>query len=340
MDSKDLIRLKVDVVDAIRSRMKKSGAIESYYNKITGGTGACENVPTAFILKNTKELSFLSQTDQLLMETEVLDYGFDAIWTLGRSFRNEPRAGDGRHLSEFALLEYECRDMSLNGLLKFQQQVLDESMKVAIESQSITSSHKREISNCLSSPASQITYTAIVDELRGDGYPIEWGDDFDSIIEKHVCIMHGGPVQITHYPESIKFFNMYRSDRSSVLKPNLSINEYNEARYTVDCVDFILPQSGETFGGSRREEDYETLSLKLKESRMFEQMAQIRADETANGVVTSNIQNKALLPFMPYLNLFDPTRHSDRAGVKRSGFGLGMGRLIQFLIGSSEVVVF
>jgi len=40
------------------------------------------------------------------MEAEILEYDIPGIWTLGRSYRNEPRTGDGRHLSEFALKIY------------------------------------------------------------------------------------------------------------------------------------------------------------------------------------------------------------------------------------------
>ncbi|KKK51116.1 hypothetical protein LCGC14_3118160, partial [marine sediment metagenome] len=90
---KRLVVLKAAVVSAIRKEMNGRGAVESYYNKITGGSGACESINTAFMLKNAPKLSFLSQTDQLLMEAEILEYDIDAIWTLGRSYRNEPRAG-------------------------------------------------------------------------------------------------------------------------------------------------------------------------------------------------------------------------------------------------------
>lgn len=136
-------RLKADVVNTIRKAMEKRGSVESYYNKITGGTGACENVPTAFILRNTQNLSFLSQTDQLLMEAEVLEYDLPGVWTLGRSYRNEPRVGDGRHLSEFALLEFEGRDMDLDDLLAFQQEILDLAMKVGLDCPAVPDEHKK-----------------------------------------------------------------------------------------------------------------------------------------------------------------------------------------------------
>lgn len=336
---KELVKLKANVVNAVRSRMRDAGAVESYYNKITGGTGACENVPTAFILANTPELSFLSQTDQLLMEAEILEYGLPAVWTLGRSYRNEPRAGDGRHLAEFALLEFEARDMDLDGLMKFQQELLNIVMEVALDCPIVPGEHKERLRRFLKRPAAIISYTEILKRLNNGGVSINWGDDFSSTIEEMVCLLHDGPVQVTHYPESIKFFNMYRSDRGR-LEEGLSIEAYNDQNYTVDCVDFLLPWAGETFGASRREEDYRALTIKLRESRMFQQMAQIRAQQRNDGELTDQVLEAAWQPFVPYLELFNLEKHAERRSVKRSGFGLGMGRLIQFLLGSTEVVVF
>jgi len=341
-DHKELVMLKSKVVNAIRSVMSSTGAVESYYNKITGGTGACENVPTAFILQNTRELSFLSQTDQLLMEAEILEFDIDAIWTLGRSYRNEPRAGDGRHLSEFALLEYESREMDLSQLLEFQQKILNATMKTALECPIVSKDHKERIKRYLNTPAVVISYTDVLKRLNDGGVSINWGDDFSSEIEEMVCLLFDGPVQVTHYPESIKFFNMYRSDRKE-LEAGLSIPEYNKRKYTVDCVDMLLPWAGETFGASRREEDYKTLCIKLKESIMFDQMASIRSKQMGYSddmEIPQKVLDDAWKPFVPYLELFNPDDHPDRTSVKRSGFGLGMGRLIQFLLGSTEVVVF
>lgn len=336
---RELVKLKANVVNAIRTRMRDLGAVESYYSKISGGTGACENVPTAFILQNAPELAFLSQTDQLLMEAEILEYDIPAIWTVGRSYRNEPRAGDGRHLAEFALMEFEARDMDLDGLMKFQHELLNLTMEVAQDSPIVPDEHKRRLKGYLDRPSVVISYNDIVKRLNDGGVSIKWGDDFRSTIEEMVCLIFEGPVQVTHYPESIKFFNMYRSDRNP-LEERLPIEEYNRRHYTVDCVDFLLPWAGETFGASRREEDYNALTIKLRESHMFKQMVQIRADQTNHGQVTPEVEQAAWKPFVPYLELFNPEKHPGRKSVIRSGFGLGMGRLIQFLLGDTKVVVF
>ena len=180
----------------------------------------------------------------------------------------------------------------------------------------------------LKTPATIISYTDILKRLSDGGVSVNWGDDFSSEIEEMVCLLFDGPVQVTNYPESIKFFNMYRADRSE-LEPGMPLSEYNERKYTVDCVDFLLPWAGETFGASRREEEYNTLSVKLRESHMFRQMAQIRSAMSGYSddiPIPKTVMEAAWKPFVSYLELFNPEKHPDRKSVTRSGFGLGMGR--------------
>lgn len=302
----------------------------------------CEQVTTAFILRNTRELSFLSQTDQLLMEAEILEHDLAGVWTLGRSYRNEPRAGDGRHLSEFALLEFEGRDMDLEDLMKFQQEILNIVIQIGLKSPAISKEHKKRLEKYLRTPAIIISYTDVLKRLNGGGVSINWGKDFSSSLEEMICLVFDGPVQVTHYPESIKFFNMYRTERED-LPVGLPIDEYNKRRWTVDCVDLLLPFGGETFGGSRREENHKTLQLKLQESIMFRQMANIRAEiegYSANDSIPVQVLDTAWRPFTPYMELFNPETHPDRTSFKRSGFGLGMGRLVQFLLGEHTIITF
>ena len=272
------------------------------------------------------------------MEQEVLDYNIDAVWTIGRSYRNEPRAGDGRHLSEFALLEYEKRNIGLEELLKIQSEILQVAIKIGMNSPIISNTQYKQLKTYLDKQLNTITYTQALELLKDQRITLEWGDDFDSEIEQELCKLCDGPVQVTHYPESIKFFNMYRSTRGDLQKA-MSIEEYNEQRFTVECVDYLLPRAGETFGGSRREENYGTLVTKLRESRMFAQMVELRAKHH-NTTITPKIKEDAWQPFDSYMELFNPIKHPGRRNVMRSGFGLGMGRLIQFILGVESVIVF
>ena len=297
------IYLRQSIVDITRSFMRTRDVTESFYDKITQGTGACENMPTAYRLA-TDKFAVMSQTDQLQMEFDVAN-GIPSIYTLGRSYRNEPRTGDGRHLSEFTLLEFEARDMDLESLLSFAEAFLRQIIRESLESRHIPSNHKERLSKFLETGFKRVTYTEVIQALSDRGISINWRDDLSSRDEEAICVMYGGPVEVTYYPEKIKFFNMYRTQRDQ---------EEETDTTTVDCVDFLLPWAGETFGGSRREESYLFMRKKLITSNMFKQMQELRKE---NGFEDS--PEETLKPFEQYLNIF-----KDKT-IMRSGFGLGMG---------------
>ncbi|MCX7908460.1 MAG: hypothetical protein N2560_02960, partial [Ignavibacteria bacterium] len=122
-------------------------------------------------------------------------------------------------------------------------------------------------------------------------------------------------LMVTHYPEAIKFFNMKLTRDCD---PNFQ---------TYDCVDVILKFSGESIGGSEREYDYDILRKRLFEGTMIKQLKQLK-------VAHDNKPEEINLVFEEYLDLFKNNP------VKRSGMGLGFGRVAQFIFGSDEIVPF
>src|SRR4030067_3236678 len=100
---------------SIRDCMTQEGFIESFYPVIPNATGSCEAIGNVFVLKLPRFLT-LMQTAQLSMEAELVGSDLPRMYTLSRSFRKEDRVGDGRHLQEFALLEYEALDNELKRL--------------------------------------------------------------------------------------------------------------------------------------------------------------------------------------------------------------------------------
>src|SRR4030065_783313 len=120
---RNLLLVKSQVMKSIRDFMTEEGFIESFYPGITNATGSCESIGNVFVLKLPKFLT-LMQTAQLAMEAELVGSDLPRMYTLSRSFRKEDRVGDGRHLQDFALLEYEALDTDLNWLVGFNQQML------------------------------------------------------------------------------------------------------------------------------------------------------------------------------------------------------------------------
>ena len=84
-------------------------------------------------------------------------------------------------------------------------------------------------------------------------FPVSWGVDLASEHERYLVEEHfKRPVIMIDYPKEIKSFYM-------------KINDDNK---TVQGTDVLFPSIGEIIGGSVREEDYDTLTNRMKELGM------------------------------------------------------------------------
>ena len=312
---RNLLLIKAQVMQSIRDFMTEEGFIESFYPGITNATGSCESIGNVFVLKLPKFLT-LMQTAQLAMEAELVGSDLPRMYTLSRSFRKEDRVGDGRHLQDFALLEYEALDTDLNWLLDFNQQMLTKVINDILRSNLLSRTQTNQLYHWWRKSFKIITYTEAIDFLQSKKLGFKWGDDLTREAEMALTQQYG-IVQVTHYPEPIKFFNML----------NTRANGHSTGQKTVDCVDVLLPKAGETIGGSAREYDYELLCQKLKESSMLKQLSELKHAHDGNG-------HEAMAAFDDYLGLFKNRE------IPRAGAGLGMGRLLQFLLDSEAIVTF
>jgi asparaginyl-tRNA synthetase len=141
-----------------------------------------------------------------------------------------------------------------------------------------------------------LTYTEAVDILSKAKekfeFPVSWGSDLQSEHERYLCEkVFNKLVVLSDYPREIKPFYM----------------KVNEDGKTVRAMDVLVPQVGEIIGGSQREDDYDTLLARIKETGL-------NPDD-----------------YWWYLELrkFGTAPHA--------GFGLGFERLIQFVTGMANI---
>jgi asparaginyl-tRNA synthetase len=99
------------------------------------------------------------------------------------------------------------------------------------------------------------------------------------------------PVFVTGYPKEVKAFYMRLNDDGK----------------TVAAMDLLVPGVGEIIGGSQREERYDVLVSRIKETGLREE------------------------DYWWYLDL---RRYG---GVKHAGFGLGFERIIMYITGMSNI---
>ena len=143
----------------------------------------------------------------------------------------------------------------------------------------------------------RLTYTDAVSLLQESGkqfeFAVEWGRDLQSEHERHLAevVFSGKPVVVTDYPKGIKPFYM----------------KLNDDGKTVAAMDILVPGIGELIGGSQREDDYDTLTARIKEGGLD-------PDD-----------------YWWYLDL---RRYGS---VPHSGFGLGFERFVQFVTGMENI---
>jgi len=268
-------------------------------------------VPTPFFSRglgsceNTKTLFSIDYfgTNMYLRQTaqlylELLMPSIEKVWCVGPSFRAE--LADDRHLPEFTLLEMEfCGDFQ-ELLTRIEDLVYKMASQVAVNINKELAELSVDIARLesLRRPFKRITYEDAIKILD-----LEWGTDLVSRYEKHIVELLGNqPLFITHFPEKMKFFNMRTNARNSLV---------------VNSADLILPFSGEAAGSAEREFEYEKVYEKLKHSIMFRQL------EEAGGSITN---------FGFYLNHL-----RDHGSVLHSGCGIGVERVIQFLLGTTDI---
>jgi asparaginyl-tRNA synthetase len=328
------IRVHNLIVDRIRAFLKEEGYVEIPVPELTPATGSCEVVDSMFSLDYFGALAFPRQTGQLYLE-EVVARGLDAVYCEGESLRKEWKVDD-RHLTEFKLIEIEKRDMTLDDLCDFEEKLLKDAAS-GLTPEDVGEGNAERIDRMIGSEHPRITYREAIAVLSGLGFDRRFGDDLGRAEEAALIDHLGGlPVHITHFPESLKFFNM-KVDRSDPA--------------VVECVDYILPFSGETFGGSLREPDVEILRRRLYTGTMYghlmtraSEFARVRLLTDPDGVEADSVEELARLyqegiegAFESYLTLF-----AERP-TERAGFGLGVARLLQCSLGLpsiKEAVVF
>lgn len=286
-----------DVDRAIRRYLSTKGFVKVRAPFISVGMGSCENPKTLFTVEYLGRRSYFRQSGQLYLEMYIPFV--EKVWCEGPSFRAEQNIDD-RHLAEFNLYEFEfCGNF---------EQLLEHIEHLFIEVVSQVSLHSEkhllplgvdiDILRSIKSPFPRITYKKAI-EILG----LKWGSDLNSGHEKALVELHGiKPLFITHFPKQMKFFNM-------------KVNEEDPS--VVNSADLILPLSGETVGAAEREFRHDAVYARLMESKMLELFKEYGVGIGA---------------FEPYLNHLREER-----SVLHSGCGIGLERLLQFLIGSNDI---
>ena len=238
------------------------------------------------------------------LEGEIYALALSEIYTFGPTFRAE-NSNTSRHLSEFWMVEPEMAFYDLDDDMDLAEEFIKYLLADILENcyedmeffnQRIDKTILKTLQHILDNQFERLTYTDAIDRLQKSTekftYSVEWGCALQAEHERYLSEkVFKKPIIVYNYPEKIKSFYM----------------KLNEDGKTVRAMDVLLPKLGEIIGGSQREENYDILLKRLKDSNLEPE------------------------EYWWYLDLrrFGSAPHS--------GFGLGFERLVQFVTGMENI---
>ena len=246
--------------------------------------------------------AYLTVSGQL--EGEIFASAFSKVYTFGPTFRAE-NSNTPRHLAEFWMIEPEMAFYQLDDNMRLAEEFLKYIIRYVLEqcredleffNQFIEKSVLATLAHVAESDFGHMTYSDAVAELKKSGktweFPVQWGNDLQTEHERYLSEeVFKKPVIVTDYPREIKAFYMRLNDDDK----------------TVRAMDVLVPRVGEIIGGSQREERYDVVLRRLRETGLDEK------------------------PYWWYLDL---RRYGT---VPHSGFGLGLERMMMYLTGLKNI---
>lgn len=284
--------------------------------RIVPVSGACENVDSLFEVHPPKnqdawwngQRAFFAQTGQLHLET-LLDQ-HECLYVCGSSGRAEERV-DGRHLSEFELLELEMKGTFSDLVSCIHTMFEFVSKSVLSMSDNLTEEEKDRIVALQN--IQEVRYSDAIDILNRLGSTVKYGDDLHSVTEKMLSDHVGGPVLITHFPN-----NQHPEQLDIEVEKFFNMRPEHTNRVVLSC-DLILPHSGECLGGAERIWEVSLLKERLERSKMYKLMLD---------------KGLSMKDFDGYMSAM--AEHGPSIGP-HCGCGIGIPRVAQYILGTERI---
>jgi asparaginyl-tRNA synthetase len=238
------------------------------------------------------------------LEVETFASAFCNVYTFGPTFRAE-NSNTTRHLAEFWMVEPEMAFCDLEGDMNLAEEFLKKIFSDVLNNcaadmkffnERIDNTVVQTLEDIVNSDFVRLTYTEAVKILTESKesfeFPVNWGIDLQTEHERYLTEKKfKKPVIVSDYPREIKAFYM----------------KLNDDQKTVRAMDVLVPKIGEIIGGSQREDKYDILETRMKESGL-------NPDE-----------------YWWYLDL------RKYGSVPHAGFGLGLERCVQFVTGMGNI---
>jgi asparaginyl-tRNA synthetase len=296
-----MAKIRATVLDLGRRWFMESDWLEVTVPTIV--KGAVEGGSTLFKLKYFDEEAYLSQSAQLYLEAMIFSLG--PVWSLTPSFRAE-KSRTVRHLAEFSHLEAEAPWVTLEDILKVQEQLVSYIIQNTIGQRAEELAYlKRDVTDLkkVEPPFDRLPYEKAIEILSSKGFmmteqdgskrKIRIGDDLNIDSERELTKEAVKPVFVVGYPIAVKPFY---------------VKEDPDRNGTGLAADMLAPTGfGEITSGGLREDDITS--------------------------ITERIKKEGLDP-SGYNWYLDLRRYGS---VPHGGFGLGIERLIRWITNVDDI---
>ncbi|HEX6253940.1 MAG TPA: asparagine--tRNA ligase, partial [Nitrososphaera sp.] len=296
-----IAKIRATVLDYGRRWFVESGWMEVTAPIIV--KGAVEGGSTLFKLKYFNEEAYLSQSAQLYLEAMIFSLG--PVWSLTPSFRAE-RSRTVRHLAEFSHLEAESPWVTLEDLLKVQEQLISYVIQNTIRERAEELAYlRRDIIELkkIVPPFERLPYEKAIEIIKSKGLlitqedgskrEIQFGDDLNIDSERELTKNVTKPIFVVGYPLAIKPFY---------------VKEDPHHRGSGMAADMLAPRGlGEITSGGLREDNIVSITERIKKEGL---------DPAA---------------YDWYLDL------RNYGSVPHGGFGLGIERLMRWITNAEDI---
>ncbi|MFB0500888.1 MAG: aspartate--tRNA(Asn) ligase [Candidatus Bathyarchaeia archaeon] len=200
-ENKVVFRIQHVALAAIREFLSEQGFTEVHTPRIIAS--ATEGGAALFPVEYFGREAFLAQSPQLYKEQLVL--AFDGVFEIGSFFRAE-ESHTRRHLSEFVSIDIEQGFATADDVMRVLEEMVHHMCKVVktrCQKELKILKHRIEVPKI---PFKRFTYDEIIEELKGKGIEVPWGEDVPTPAFRTLGEFHPYFYYITDWPTKSKPF--------------------------------------------------------------------------------------------------------------------------------------
>jgi aspartyl-tRNA synthetase len=188
-------------LEAIRAFLFERGFLEVHTPRIIAS--ATEGGAALFSVDYFERKAYLAQSPQLYKEQLVMS--LERVFEVGPFFRAE-ESHTRRHLSEFVSIDVEQAFAEAKDVMQLLEQLIQHVCKVVVEkcqTELTKLNHKVEVP-CI--PFNRLSYDEILQDLKGEGLNIQWGEDIPTEALRTLGKIHPNFYFITDWPTECRSF--------------------------------------------------------------------------------------------------------------------------------------